>query len=78
MERRNRSQHNEAKLLPFSGLGISLSCVSTRAALCELTPIPTEKESSIRPLLSEYIPVCNGYGSGFSLLIALGREIRGR
>ncbi|OBQ45970.1 hypothetical protein [Halodesulfovibrio spirochaetisodalis] len=78
MERINRSQHNEAMLLPFSGLGIPLSDVAARATLCELTPVTVEYEDRIKPVLPESLPVCNGYGSGFNLLIALGREIRGR
>ncbi|WP_430735020.1 hypothetical protein [Halodesulfovibrio aestuarii] len=80
MERKIRSQHDEVMLLPFSGLGTTLSCANAHAALCKLTPIPTGKKSdSVRPLLpTAFISVSNGYGSGFGMLIALGRETRGR
>lgn len=78
MERTTRSQHNEAALLPFSGLGIALSGVTARAACCHLIPIRYEKVLCSRHMLPDLLLVCNGYGSGFSLQIALGREIRGR
>lgn len=79
MERFDRSQQDEAMLLPFSGLGHDMSCVQARAALCEFKPVPTGNDSDgVQPLLPEALPACKGYGSGFSLLIALGREIRGR
>ncbi|SIO16878.1 hypothetical protein [Halodesulfovibrio marinisediminis] len=76
MERRTRSQHNEVNLLPFSGLGIALPCVNARAEFSRLVPIAAEAESPQQPLRPDFMPICNGYG--FRLLIALGREIRGR
>lgn len=78
MERTTRSQHNEAALLPFSGLGIALSSVTARAACCHLIPIPYEKVLYSPDMLPDFLPVCNGHGSGFGLQVALGREIRGR
>ncbi|MCT4535395.1 hypothetical protein [Halodesulfovibrio sp.] len=79
MERINRSQHDEATLLPFSGLGISLTDVHTRATLCELAPVPKEIPIQIpQPTQVNALPACKGYGNGFAMLLAFGCEIRGR
>lgn len=79
MERINRSQHNEATLLPFSGIGISLTDVHTRATLCELAPVPNEIPIPLPQLTQlKTLPVCKGYGNSFAMLLAFGCEIRGR
>ena len=79
MERITRSQHDEAMQLPFTGLGHDVSSVATVAEHYVLTPVRFRKPSPVSPSLPpEYLPVCNGYGSGFAMLIGLGRETRGR
>ncbi|MFV0349711.1 MAG: hypothetical protein ACK5JO_14120 [Halodesulfovibrio sp.] len=79
METVLRPATGEASGLPFTGLGHDLAPVIARAALLEWTAIPVlavlhPDASGLRPARPEMLPAVAGFG----LLVALGREIRGR
>ncbi len=79
METVLRPATGEAFGLPFTGLGHDLAPAVARAALLEWKVIPVmvvlhPDASGLRPARPETLPAVAGFG----LLVALGREIRGR
>lgn len=78
METVSRPATGEASGLPFSGLGHDMSALNQRACLLELCAFrPVMLHPVVRgfmPVRPETLPAVAGFG----LLVALGREIRGR
>ncbi|UZP68944.1 hypothetical protein N1030_08230 [Desulfovibrio mangrovi] len=79
METVLRPATGEASGLPFTGLGHDLAPVAAHAALLEWVPAPRkavllQDPSGLHPTRPETLPAVAGFG----LLVALGREIRGR
>lgn len=68
------NQHEAAGAMPFDGLGLAMDCVRTAAQM--MTPVYHDRAGSERSCL----PVADvvWQPSGYALLVALGREIRGR
>ena len=75
MERARRSRPKVTKELPFGGLGHDLSSAEMRAKLIKLVTCLSEtKRAACAIPHMEDAPRL----SGFALLVALGRETRGR
>lgn len=77
MERTQRSIHGMGKELPFNGLGHTFAPVLARAAKTMLIPVLSEPQTDVAVCAPCYLKQAPRH-SGFALLVALGREIRGR
>ncbi len=70
----HKSAASTTPTLPFTGMGFVME--SVRAAAQEMTVIPSHHDDETR--IFQPVPECVTQPSGYSLLVALGREIRGR
>jgi len=74
--RRSSNQNQVAPPMPFDGLGLSMA--SVRAASREMRPAFHHQDEGSGPASRHPVPDAVRQMAGYQLLVALGREIRGR
>jgi len=68
------SAAHKAKTMPFEGLGFAMDTVQAVAQTMTLSPLRRNDYSGVTLPMPDFV----AQPSGYSLLVALGREIRGR
>ncbi|MDD3311628.1 hypothetical protein [Pseudodesulfovibrio sp.] len=74
--RTSSNQNTVAPPMPFDGLGLPMA--SVRAASREMRPVFHPQDETAGPASRQPFPDALRQIAGYQLLVALGREIRGR